>query len=332
MGKSQNKHSKHFFFKSLLDNVLFGCTDTLNREQVNLLAKAIRWEKVTDDQIKYNDDLLDKLNWKLYIDKHRALRIALSDLSDNRSIDKFPLHIYEYHFEEVIKAICVYPSIIEKVTLVDDMTFNQLLTIARSRPEFLTMYDFDVHTLSSEELLSLVKVGNKEFNNSLDIDFSKLPIRDRYKIMESGDFAKESLDKAGAFNEDFDHSYYVRNIIIKTGDEYIDLLNVSNLYPSDWIKILRQHRHLIDRVDISEFLSCDTHYLVDLCMIMPEYVEYITSELSHKISSTDWSRILIKFGTDDENRLIKLCDFSKIKGKSWDAMGREKPELLLYKL
>ena len=83
---------------------------------------------------------------------------------------------------------------------------------------------------------------------------------------------------------------------------------------------------------IEDLLKGDVYYLIEICMFIPEFVEYITSENANKISSRGWEKILVKYGTDDDNRLVGLCDFSKIEQRSWRYIQKEKPELLLYRL
>jgi len=332
MVNNQKKHTKQLFLRALSEQVTCFCSEVLTKEEVSFLAKSVDWSNVTDTYIKYNADLLSKIDWKLHVNKHLALRIALSDLSDSQSIDKYPLHLYEYTFREVIDAVCIYPSILEHITIVGDIMVDHIVKVAKERPEFLTMYDFNTSDLTEEDIFKLMKVGNKDFNDSVEIDFSNLKDFDKFKLIKSNDFSQNILESTGVFCEEFNNPFYVRQIVIKTGDEYLDALNLDCLFPSDWIKILRQHRYLSDRINIQDFLNGDIYYLIDLCMMLPEYVEYITQENSHKISSLGWQKLLIKYGTDDDNRLVKLCDFGKIEQRSWKIIQKEKPELLLYKL
>lgn len=83
---------------------------------------------------------------------------------------------------------------------------------------------------------------------------------------------------------------------------------------------------------MEELLKGDIYYLIEICMFLPEFVQYITEDNAHKISSRGWEKILVKYGTDDDDRLIGLCDFSKIEQRSWRYIQKEKPELLLYRL
>ena len=332
MSKNQKKHSKHLFFRSLSTEAILHCSETMTKEEFGLIAKSIKWDAIPDNYIKYNDDILSKINWKLHIDKNRAIRIARSNLNDGQSIDKLPLHIYDYEFEELISTLQVQPTILEYVNISGEITVDQVLRVAKKKPEFLTMYDFNTDNLTDDQIYEFVKLGNSDFIESLNLDLSKLPLHERFKIIKASNFNQHTLESTGAFNEDFVNPFHIREIIIKTGDEYLDLLNLDCLFPSDWVKILRQHRHLYNRINIKELLDGDIYYLVEICMFIPEFVQYITDENAHKISSRGWEKLLVKYGTDNNNRLIELCDFSKIEQRSWRYIQREKPELLLYRV
>ena len=61
-------------------------------------------------------------------------------------------------------------------------------------------------------------------------------------------------------------------------------------------------------------------------------IKQLQTKIPFRVSSRGWAKILVKYGTDDDSRLVKLCDFSKIEQRSWKYIEKEKPELLLYKL
>ena len=308
------------------------CSDVLTKEEFAYVSQDIDWNQVPDNYIKYNDSILKKIDWGKHFDKYKALRLLMANIIDGHDVTKYPMHHYEYSFEEVVTSLQMQPTLLEHINISGDVTIYQVLRVARKRPEFLSMYDFNTEDITEEELLDLIKVGNKDFISKMNVDWSRFSTHERFKIIKASKFDENTLESAGAFDEDFTNPYHVREIIIKTGDEYLDLLNLDCLFPADWVKILRYHRHLYTRMNLDYLLSGDIYYLIQICMILPDFVEYITEDNAHKISSRGWEKLLVKYGTDDDNRLINLCDFSKIEQRSWRYMQKEKPELLLYRL
>lgn len=325
------KYNKDLFFKALSVDVALYCTDSIDKEEFDHISNSIDWKAIPDRYIKYNNSLLSKINWKKHIDKHRAIRIAISSLHDNQDISKYPLQVYEYDFFDVIGILKIMPSLLDKLNISGDITVDQVILVAQEKPEFLTMYDFNFDNLNEEQLMSLVRIGNQDFIESMNIDLSKLSLEERFKIIKSSNFNHSTISIVGSFKEDFNNHYYIREIIIKTGDVFFDLLNTSSLYPSDWVVILKYHRHMYDKINMEDILNGDIYYLIEICMIVPDMLKYINKDNCKKISSRGWEKLLVKYGNKNENRLINMCDFSKIEPRSWSFFQREKPELLLYK-
>ena len=326
------KYDKKFFFKALANKVSLECTDSVSKEGINHMAKVIDWTVMPDRYIKYNDDLLNKLDWSKYISKHQAIRIAISNLHDSQDISNYPLHLYEYEFFEVIGALKLQPALLQELNIIGDIPVDQVILVAKEKPEFLTMYDFNFDDLTESQIMELIKTGNQDFIESMNIDLSNLSLIERFKIVKASKFNYGTMESVGVFKDDFINPYHIREIIIKTGDEFIDLLNTKFLFPSDWVKILKHHRHLYNRVDMKEVMSGDIYYLIEMCMIVPEMLDYINEDNCQNISSRGWEKLLVKYGNRDDNRIINMCDFSKLEQRSWSFIQREKPELLLYKL
>ena len=80
MSKMQ-KYNKDFFFKALSKDVALSCTESLDKKEFDLVSSVVEWKDLPDDHIKYNGDLLDKIDWIVHIDKLRAIRIAISNLA-----------------------------------------------------------------------------------------------------------------------------------------------------------------------------------------------------------------------------------------------------------
>ena len=240
--------------------------------------------------------------------------------------------MYEYEFFEVIGALKLQPALLDNLNIIGEIPVDQVILVAKERPEFLTMYDFNTENLTEDQIMDLIKVGNQEFIESMSVDLTNLSTYERFKIIKASKFNEGTMRSVGAFKEDFDNPYYIREIIKNTGGKFLNILKLDCLSPSDWVKILKHHRHLYGYVNLEDVLNGDIYYLIQMCMIVPEMLKHITEDNSHKISSRGWELLLVKYGNNDDDRLIKMCDFSKLEQRSWGYIQREKPELLLHKL
>lgn len=330
MKKKQHKYSKQLFHDSLIKHTLFFCSDVLTREEINFLATKINFKKISDNLIKNNYDLLGKINWSLFIDKYQALRISVSHLIDGLDISKYPLFLYKYDFQDVITSVQTCPKLLDYLTIINEITLDDIIAVAKKRPEFLTMYNWTVKDLTEKQILEIIRIGNQEFLDSLNIDMSNLSIYERFKMIKANNFDTISLEKFGAFKTDFINPYHIREILISTGEEHVEKLNLTTLSPSDWVAVLRHQRHLYNKININNFLDGDIYNLIEICMFLPEFIDYITDKNAYKISSRGWEKLLVKYG--HVKKIIDLCDFSKLEQRSWVYLQKEKPELLIYKL
>ena len=299
------KKALEIAFSALTPKIIIQCSEHMTEDQLDDVAQYVDWNDISDSMLSSSNHFAFKFKWSKYIEKMRALRITVATQG---YIDLVSFDGYDFKISEVIKSIKVNPNILKKIKIKIDA---------------LDKYDM-INVLSSghESLLDIVSTDGYDINM-----IEKFRILEVYGYSEK---AIESLDIIGDL-DDNPLKYHIRKVIKHTGDKYINYLELDRLYPSDWIDILSDDPYLVDYIDIDDFLRGDPYYLIQLCYIFPEYLDYITGDNSHKISSLGWEELLINF-SDHKKELIGLCDFDDLEERSWETISREKPNLMQYKL
>lgn len=297
----------------------------LTSEEINDLAKFVTWNSIPDSKLYDKKELITKLDCIKYIDKMRMLRIVTRDI-DN--IHLYPIQNYEFTGEEIIKSVMVCPELLDIIKIKEGtLTMAIIIKISKTHPHIIKKINFDNVNISTEEAIEIAKVGNIDIIANIKNDLTKIDIINKFKIIKSNNYDFKILEKIGAFSENFDNSYYIREIIIN-GD-YYDNLNISCLKNNDWIIILKNKPSLKKYLNIDCFLNNDIYYLIELCILFPEYIHYINEGNSYEISSLGWEKLLLNFENNDY--LIKLCNFDILENRTWKVFENRKPELLLYK-
>jgi len=292
-------------FAALAPNVIIPCSEHLTEQEIDDIAQYIDWNEVPDSSLSSNDHFAFKFKWSKYIEKMRTLRIAVGTQG---YIDLVSFDGYDFKISEIIKSIKVNPDILSKVKI-------------------------KIDALEKGDMLNIMSSGHDNLLEIISMDGHNINMIEKFRILEVygySDKAIESLDIIGDL-EDNPIKFHIRQMIKNTGDRYIDYMDIDRLYPSDWIDILNDDPYMVDYIDIEDFSKGDIYYLIQLCYLFPKYLDYITYDNSHKISSLGWEELLINF-SDQKEELIEMCDFDDLEERSWETIAREKPSLMQYKL
>ena len=116
--------------------------------------------------------------------------------------------------------------------------------------------------------------------------------------------------------------FSTRKLICKTGVDYIDRLNISQLKASDWIEILEQHPELIEYCNLSIFENNDCYLLTKLVINFPE-IDYLIIKNADKISALGWENLI----NEDIERYQDICRWEKFTESNWSKVLRKHPQL-----
>ncbi len=297
----------------------------LTSEEINNFAKTIMWSSIPDSKLYDQQNLITKLDCVKYIDKMRMLRIVTRDIEN---IHLYPIGEYEFTGEEIIKSVMVCPELLDIIKIKEGtLTMAIIIEIAKTHPHIIKRINLDSVNISTEEAVEIAKVGNVDIITKIKNNLTEINIIDKFKIIKANNYHIDILNKVNIFDKEFDNSYYIREIIVN-GD-YYDNLNIECLKQNDWIYILTYKPELKKYLNINTFLEGDIFFLIELCLLFPEFLNYINENNAHEITSLGWEKLLIEFIYDD--RLVDLCDFSKLEERTWKKFEENREDLLIYK-
>lgn len=323
--KKQIIHDKNFIVDALSEYVVLNCYNNISREELNFFAKKLNWNEIPDSEVSNKIELIRNLDWKECVDKMQILRMAIRDLEN---IDLYPLNDFEYEAEEVIKSAKIEPRILDLITIKKgSLRPIHIIEIAKVHPSFMNRINLETEELTQEECLEIAKMGVDQI---LDIfDFSDIRDIDRMKIIQAHLFSEKVLQRIGAFQEDFDNKFYIREILSNTGTKFIKSLQIKYLMPSDWIVLLNGNLSFEGFVPIDDFLVGDPFFFVELCILCPSFLSFLTKDIAERITSFGWEQLFLNFRNNDQ--LIDLCNFDALEERSWVFFEERRPDLLLYR-
>lgn len=295
---SKNKEIKQIIGTSLINRVLIYDFDNLTSEQVDVLAKKADLSKITDTILPYCEYLHPILDWSKF-DKFKLIRM----IARNNKIIKYV---------DVTKF---------------DFTLRDILPCVKINPELIHEFKVDLNSLNKVDALELLKTGKDYFIENVSFNTDEFTATESFFIVKNFDFNPILMSKFKISEQNI-NPQYLREIIIKTGTEFIDDFNLDTLEPVDWIAILKNDKLMIKYCKPEIFKRGDIFFLIEFLMMFPEYIEWINEENKDKITCLGWEKLLVKFGDE----MADMCDFSIITEVSWSRLKNERPGLMVYKL
>jgi len=260
---------------------------------INYYSKKINPNTILDKELVKSYDLHDNINWDI-IDKNKAIRILARDISLLERIDIDKLKIST---AELYPIFIQHPELIhEFVEDFDKITPLEAIRLLECNEELIEYIDISKYKFSKKDMMEMVK----KFRTST-------------RIMERLDLS--SLEH-----------YSTRKLICRTGVDYIDRLNVSQLKASDWIEILEQHPDLLEYCDLKIFENNDCYLLTKLAIKFPE-LDYLVIKNSDKISALGWENLI----REDLERYEEFCKWEKFTESNWSKVIKKHPHLSTIK-
>lgn len=220
--------------------------------------------------------------------------IDLSNINDreffnNPRIKKF-VNYEKINKKQLIRLATREPEILNKVNInkfkfkIKDLEF-----FLKMWPEYVELFEFDLKRISGDEFLILIKINPKyaEEVNFSSINFSKYHISEIIKNYCHRGFIINKIIEL----DDVLDNFQIRNIILKTGNQYFDRLKLDILNELDWFTILQNRPDLFEFCDVSIFEKNDCYLLTKLARYIPEVEPYIVKN-KDKISNLGWENLL----------------------------------------
>jgi len=262
---------------------------SLPKVLVDFYNKKINPNTILDKELVKSHDLHDKINWGI-IEKNKAIRVLARDINLLERIDIDELKI----------------------------TTAELYPIFIQHPELIHEFVKDFDKITPLEAIRLLEC-NEELIEYIDISKYKFSKSDMLEMVKKFIYSKNIMERLDLSS--LEH-FSTRKLICKTGIDYIDRLNTSQLKPSDWVEILEQHPDLIEHCNLSIFENNDCYLLTKLAIKFPE-IDYLVIKNSEKISALGWENLI----KEDLDRYQDYCKWEKFTESNWSKVLKKHPQL-----
>lgn len=237
-------------------------------------------------------------------------RIDLSNISDreffsNERIKRF-VDYERVSKKQLVRLITRDPEILNKVNIGKfRFKIKDLQYFLKLWPEYIDLFNFDIKDISGEELIILLNVDSKYADK---VDFEKVAFT-KYELsdfLNAFRHRKPIITKALSSKKIVSEldNFQTRTIILNSGTEYINYLDLNKLNNMDWFEILKVHKEMIDCCDVSIFEKNDCYLLVKLLPYLPQLEGLVISN-KDKISNIGWEKLL----RYDFEKFYPLCCF-----------------------
>ncbi len=294
----KNKEIKDIISTALINRTLIFDLEKLTSDQISFLAKKADINRIPDDLLCLCEELHPVIDWSKF-DKFKIIRM----ISRNKNIAKF-VDLKSYNF-----------------------SIKELIPCLKINPQFIHDFNLRVEDFTKNDIVDLLKTGCEYFIETIEFNSEIFTSTEAFLIVRSFDFNPAFMEKLKIFEKKL-NSQYLREIIIKTGVEFIDKIDLTILEPVDWIAILKSNKNLLSYCNHDIFKRGDVFFLIEFILLFPEFKEWINETNKVKITSLGWEKLLVKFGDE----MVDLCDFSIITEVSWCKIKNEQPNLIVHKL
>lgn len=279
-------------------------SEVLTGEDIKRLLDYADLDKVPDRVILLNDIYSENLDWSQLSNAKIARLISMFiDRKDVHFIlDKVNLKENKFKIREIIWCIARMPELTENT------------------------FGIDLKKLTKKDAYTLLSLGHDYFIERIDISRYRFNPTEIYKIVKSYLFDRPILEKVKSKTLE---GFHVSQVLINTGRDNIDLVELDRLTPSHWVEILGKRKFLFDLCDFSKFLEDDVIFAIKLVSIFPNYQPAHNFILKNKdtIGDKGWGILLELFPT----KYISHCDYSALYEGTWARVLDKHPELVSYR-
>lgn len=288
-------------------------TGQLDKETKNIFNAIWHYTIFNCPEIK--DEFFKEL-----IDKIDLSNISDRDFFSNERIRKF-VDYERISKKQLVRLITRDPEILNKVNIGKfRFKIKDLQYFLKLWPEYIKLFNFDLKNVSGEELIILLGV-DVSYADQVDfekINFAKYQLTEFLQKFHHRKPIIRRILNCESISSEIDN-FQMRNLIISTGSEFCEYLNLSKLTDLDWFEILKKRREMIGWCDTSIFEKNDCYILVKLLPYVPELENLIISN-KEKLSNLGWEKLL----RYDFEKFYPLCCF--------ECLDYKTRKMFLYKL
>lgn len=294
-----NKNEKsNIIIQSHLSKIITDGWNELNQQELRHLCQYVNYEKIPDRTIADNEFLHSMIPWE-NLDRMKIMRIVARNI---KTADYIDLSSYDYTIREIKSMLKIRPHLLDKLKI-------------------------DLETIGHEDAFLLLTIGAEEISNRIDIKKYDFTAKEIYEIIEFNNFYDRIV-------REFDLSklkdYHVCNIIINTGDEFFDILDLKKLTARKWLDILQIRPELLKYCDLNKFKQSDIYNSVELICLFPyENLDFLIKDRNYidELSALGWEKLIIA----KPNEFIDICCYWKFNETNWKNITNYHPQLMAYK-
>jgi hypothetical protein len=259
----------------------------------NYFFNKINPNSLQDKDLIKNKNIHDNINWKI-IEKNKAIRVLARDIDLLEKID-----IYELN-----------------------LTISELFPLFLQYPELIKQIIKDFKSLTPTESIRLLEC-NQDLIDLIDISKYKFNKKDMFEIINKFKRSEKIMERLNLY--ELDH-FSTRRLLLETGIDYIDKLNIKQLKSIDWIEILEHQPELLEYCNLEIFEINDCYLLTKLVKKFPE-LYYLIEKNKNKISALGWENLI----KEDLERYQDICEWKKFTESNWNNVIRKHPNLSVKK-
>jgi hypothetical protein len=281
-------------------NYLFSMQwDTLTQEELVHVCNSLYYPGLEDRYLADNPKLYPYIKWDR-LEKMQAVRVATRNLDLLKVID---LKKHQYRIREIF------------------------FLILRNHQILFEYFNFDFNNLNQDDAYFLLCLGKEDFLKMVDITKYNFNFIEAINILRAYNYKREVML---ALDYENLKSYQIAEILIMTGEEYLDLFSLDCLNTLDWLKILMYQPDFLSRCDFEKFIAGDPFNLIQLIVLFdkPDLSYLLESIDLKKITPFGWEKLLIA----RPDKYASLCDFRKLNEANWAVISNYSPELLVFKM
>lgn len=297
--KNQVKDRKPLIRDAMLYYYLEFESDVISGDEIKKLLHYADLDKVPDRVILLNDIYQENMDWN-QLSNNKIARL-ISMFIDRGDVD-FILNQVQLK-ERNFKIREIYWSLYRK-------------------PELSDAFGLDLDKLSKQDAYKLLEMGHQYFADRINISKYRFNTTEIYNIVKSFQFNRSVMEQ---LKTELLEGYHISEVLIATGEDNIDLINLGKMNSSHWVKTLEKRKTLFNLCDLNIFLKDDVYHSIGVLSIYPDIQilhDYV--KLNYKsIGDKGWEILLTQFP-----EYVKLCDVNILYAGTWNKILKNQPELV----
>ena len=189
-------------------------------------------------------------------------------------------------------------------------------------PELSDDFKVDYENLSRKDAYVLFELGHYMFFERIDASKYNFDFIETFDIIEGHKFERRVLKK---FDLNILRDYHLAEIVVETGDENLDLIDINKITPYYWLEVLRNKPNLLKYCNLELFKKKDIYYSIQLVKIFKDdNLFYLIEDRNYKkeISTFGWEELILTFP-----EWIDKCNVEKLDERSWKRILKKHPTL-----